>query len=191
MKKKKLIFQSFLILLIFTNNCLADLQKDLINKLTATKTLSFNFKQIIEEKEETGKCFIKYPMLMKCDYQNLKQKSIISNGRTVAIIKKKYKKIYLYPIGKTQLSTILKKEKILALIRNSKPSITKTNTIKYEFIDKKSNKLQMFFDKNSLELKGWETTDAYSNNVIFEINNIKVNEIIDDEFFTIPKEEDL
>ena len=191
MKKKKLIFQSFLILLIFTNNCLADLQKDLINKLTATKTLSFNFKQIIEEKEETGKCFIKYPMLMKCDYQNLKQKSIISNGRTVAIIKKKYKKIYLYPIGKTQLSTILKKEKILALIRNSKPSITKTNTIKYEFIDKKSNKLQMYFDKNSLELKGWETTDAYSNNVIFEINNIKVNEIIDDEFFTIPKEEDL
>ena len=191
MKKKKLIFQSFLIFLIFTNNCLADLQKDLINKLTATKTLSFNFKQIIEEKEETGKCFIKYPMLMKCDYQNLKQKSIISNGRTVAIIKKKYKKIYLYPIGKTQLSTILKKEKILALIRNSKPSITKTNTIKYEFIDKKSNKLQMFFDKNSLELKGWETTDAYSNNVIFEINNIKVNEIIDDEFFTIPKEEDL
>ena len=190
-KKKKLIFQSFLIFLIFTNNCLADLQKDLINKLTATKTLSFNFKQIIEEKEETGKCFIKYPMLMKCDYQNLKQKSIISNGRTVAIIKKKYKKIYLYPIGKTQLSTILKKEKILALIRNSKPSITKTNTIKYEFIDKKSNKLQMFFDKNSLELKGWETTDAYSNNVIFEINNIKVNEIIDDEFFTIPKEEDL
>ena len=148
MKKKKLIFQSFLILLIFTNNCLADLQKDLINKLTATKTLSFNFKQIIEEKEETGKCFIKYPMLMKCDYQNLKQKIIISNGRTVAIIKKKYKKIYLYPIGKTQLSTILKKEKILALIRNSKPSITKTNTIKYEFIDKKLNKLQMFFDKN-------------------------------------------
>ena len=124
---------------------------------------------------------------MKCDYQNLKQKSIISNGRTVAIIKKKYKKIYLYPIGKTQLSTILKKEKILALIRNSKPSITKTNTIKYEFIDKKLNKLQMFFDKNSLELKGWETTDAYSNNVIFEINNIKFNEIIDDQFFTIPK----
>ena len=190
---KKLIFsfKIFFIYFLFINLSFADLQKELINKITATKTLSFNFIQKIEEKEEIGNCFIKYPLLMKCNYKNLKQKSIISNGRTVAIIKKKYKKIYLYPIGKTQLSTILKKEKILALIRNSKPSITKTNTIKYEFIDKKLNKLQMFFDKNSLELKGWETTDAYSNNVIFEINNIKVNEIIDDEYFTIPKEEDL
>ena len=38
---------------------------------------------------------------MKCEYKNSKQKTIISNGKTVAIIKKKYKKIYLYPIKKT------------------------------------------------------------------------------------------
>ncbi|RUA15146.1 MAG: outer membrane lipoprotein carrier protein LolA, partial [Alphaproteobacteria bacterium] len=45
--------------------------------------------------------------------------------------------------------------------------------------------------KNSLEFKGWETKDAYSNNVSFIISNLKVNKIIDDEFFKIPKEEDL
>ena len=74
---------------------LADLQKKLINKLTATHTLSFDFKQKISNKEETGNCFIKYPLLMKCNYQNLKQKTIISNGKTVAIIKKNTKKFII------------------------------------------------------------------------------------------------
>ena len=63
-----------------------------LNKLTETKTLTFSFKQKISDKEEMGNCFIKYPLLMKCNYQNLKQKIIISNGKTVAIIKKKIQK---------------------------------------------------------------------------------------------------
>ena len=101
----------------------------------------------IEEKEEIGKCFIKYPLLMKCDYQNLKQKSVISDGKTVAIIKKKYKKIYYYPIKTTPLFTILKKEKILYVIRNNKPTKIDSNIIEFEFVDKKSNKLfsKIFF----------------------------------------------
>ena len=90
---KKFIISIFLIYFISTTTIFADIQKDLVNKLTATKTLSFDFKQKIEgSEEETGKCFIKYPLLMKCDYQNLKQKSVISNGKTVAIIKKKIQK---------------------------------------------------------------------------------------------------
>ena len=100
---------------------MADLQKNLINKITATKTLSFNFKQKIAEKVEFGNCYIKYPLLMKCIYQNLKQKSVISNGRTVAIIKKKYKKIYYYPIKRTPLFTILKNpSSIILLVFKSK-----------------------------------------------------------------------
>ena len=170
---------------------LADLQKDLINKLTATKTLSFDFKQKISDKEETGNCFIKYPLLMKCNYQNLKQKTIISNGKTVAIIKKKYKKIYYYPIQATPLFFILKKEKIINLIRKNKPTKINSSLIEFEFIDKKKNKIKIFFDKNSLEFKGWETKDSYSNNVSFTINNLKTNNQIIDDFFKIPKEEDL
>ena len=53
---------------------LADLQKNLINKLTAIKTLSFDFKQKISDKEEIGNCFIKYPLLMKCNYEDFKKK---------------------------------------------------------------------------------------------------------------------
>ena len=49
----------------------------------------------------------------------------------------------------------------------------------------------MFFDKKSLELKGWKTKDAYSNNVSFVIKNLKTNTQIVDDFFKIPREEDL
>ena len=170
---------------------LADLQKNLINKLTATKTLSFDFKQKISDKEEIGNCFIKYPLLMKCNYQNLKQKTIISNGKTVAVIKKKYKKIYYYPIKLTPLFFILKKEKIINLIRKNQPTEINAGLIEFEFIDQKTNKVKILFDKNSLEFKGWKTKDVYSNNVSFTINNLKINNQIVDDFFKIPKEEDL
>ena len=190
---KKLFFllNIFFIYLFSINVSLADLQKNLINKLTATKTLSFDFKQKISDKEETGNCFIKYPLLMKCNYQNLKQKTIISNGKTVAVIKKKYKKIYYYPIKSTPLFFILKKEKIINLIRKNKPTKINSSLIEFEFIDKKTNRIKILFDKNSLEFKGWETRDAYSNNVSFTINNLKTNNQIIDDFFKIPKEEDL
>ena len=190
---KKLFFllKIFFIYLFSINVSLADLQKNLINKLTATKTLSFDFKQKISDKEEIGNCFIKYPLLMKCNYQNLKQKTVISNGKTVAVIKKKYKKIYYYPIKATPLFTILNKKKILNLIKNNKPTYIGLNIVEFEFVDKKSNKLKILFDKNTLEFKGWETKDAYSNNVSFLISNLKTNNQIVDDFFKIPKEEDL
>ena len=190
---KKLFFllNIFFIYLFSVSASLADLQKNLINKLTATKTLSFDFKQKISDKEEMGNCFIKYPLLMKCNYQNLKQKTVISNGKTVAVIKKKYKKIYYYPIKATPLFFILKKEKIINLIRKNKPTKINSSLIEFEFIDKKTNRIKILFDKNSLEFKGWETKDSYSNNVSFTINNLKTNNQIVDDFFKIPNEKDL
>ncbi len=128
---------------------------------------------------------------MKCNYQNLKQKTIISNGKKVAIIKKKYKKIYSYPIKSTPLFFILQKDKIINLIKKTQPIKVNSNLIKFEFVDKKTNKVKIFFDKNSLEFKGWETKDVYSNNVSFIIDNLKTNNQIMDDFFKIPKEKDL
>jgi len=185
------LLKIFFLFLLSINIVLADLQKNLINKLTATQTLTFDFKQKIADKEEIGNCFVKYPLLMKCNYKNSKEKTIISNGKTVAIIKKKYKKIYLYPIKSTPLSFILEKEKIIDLVRKSMPSELNSNLIGFIFADKKKNKVKMLFDKNSLELKGWETNDAYSNKVSFEINNLIINNQIVDDFFKIPQEKDL
>ena len=190
-KKSFFILNIFITYFFFINISSADLQTKLINKLTATKTLSFDFKQKISDKEETGNCFIKYPLLMRCNYQNIKQKTIISNSKTVAVIKKRYKKIYLYPIKATPLFFILKKEKIINLIRQNKPNKINSNMIEFEFIDQKTNKVKIFFDKNSLNFKGWKTRDSYSNDVSFEINNLKTNIQIVDSFFKIPQEKDL
>tara|TARA_B100001123_G_C15039161_1_gene918744 strand:- start:61 stop:639 length:579 start_codon:yes stop_codon:yes gene_type:complete len=178
-------------LLILINTSHADIQKDLVNKITATKTLTFNFSQQIGEKMEYGHCFIKYPLLMKCNYEENKQKSVISNGNVVAVIKKKYKKIYYYPIQSTPLSVLLKKEKILNLVRNSQPIQINSNEIIFQLADKKSNIVNIYFDKKTLDLKGWKTKDNYSNDVSFVISNLESNKIIEDSFFKIPKQKDL
>ena len=77
------------------------------------------------------------------------------------------------------------------MIEISEPVKVDSNSVGFTFVDKKSNKLKIIFDKTKLELKGWKTEDAYSNSVNFIINNLKTNNQIVDSFFKIPKEEDL
>ena len=176
--------------LFFTDYSQANFKEKLINKLKTTDTLYFNFIQIIGEKKEVGNCHIKYPLLMKCEYPK-KKKSIIANGKKFAIVKRRYKKIYHYPLKKTPLFYLLKKENILNLVQNYEPIIIDSYILKYELIENNSNKLKIFFDKNSLELSGWKTTDSYSNEVSFLIRNIEKNILIKNEIFKIPREEDL
>jgi len=190
--KKIIFFLKITTIYLFTIAiCSADLQQNIIKKLTSTKTMTFNFQQKIEEKKEVGTCFIKYPLLIKCEYKNAKGKTLISNGKSIAIIKKKYKKIYRYPIESTPLFVILDKDKVLNLIKNTRPSKIDSNTIEFEFTNKKLNKLIILFNSKNLEFKGWKTVDAYSNNVSFLISDTKINNQIVDSFFIIPKEEDL
>ena len=175
---------------LFFNNSEANLQEKLLNKYKTINTLSFDFTQKIGDKIEFGNCYIKYPLLMKCEYPK-KKKIIITNGKKLAIVKKRYKKIYYYPLKKTPLFYILNKESISNVIKNYQPSLINSNLIEYELKDNNSNKINIFFGKNSLELSGWKTTDAYSNEVLFFIRNIETNILIKNEFFEIPKEEDL
>jgi len=189
-KKLNIIFLTFFFYLFFVNFSQANFQEKLINKYKTINTLSFDFTQKIGEKVEFGNCYIKYPLLMKCEYPK-KKKSIIANGKRFVIIKKKYKKIYHYSLKKTPLIYLLKKEIILNLIENSEPLNVDSNIIKYELIVNNSNKIKIFFDKNTLELLGWKTIDVYSNEVSFLFRNIETNILIKNEIFKIPKEEDL
>ena len=109
----------------------------------------------------------------------------------LAIVKKRYKKIYHYPLKKTPLFYLLKKENILNLVQNYEPITIDSNILEYELIENNSNKLKVFFDKNSLEILGWKTVDAYSNEVSFFFKNIETNIPIKNEIFKIPREEDL
>ena len=111
-KKINLSLLTIFFCLFSINYSQANFQEQLINKYKTINTLSFDFTQRIGDKVELGNCYIKYPLLMKCEYPK-KKKSIIANGKTFAIVKRRYKKIYYYPLKKTPLFYLLNKENIL------------------------------------------------------------------------------
>ena len=187
---KKKINLSLLIIfffLFFINYSQANFQEQLINKYKTINTLSFDFTQTVGDKVEFGNCYIKYPLLMKCEYPK-KNKSIIANGNKFAIVKKRYKKIYYYSLKKTPLFYLLNKENILDVIQNNEPLLMNSDLIEYELTDNNLNKINIFFDRNSYNLIGWQTEDIYQNLVITFIYNIKKNSKIDDKLFKLPKQ---
>jgi len=188
-KKNNFILVTILFFIFYNSYALANFEKKLIENFKLINTLSFDFTQKIGDKIEFGNCHIKYPLLMRCEYPK-KRKSIISNGKKFAIVKKRYKKIYFYPLKKTPLFFLLKKENFLNLVNNYDSIEVEPNILEYEVIDDNENKIKIFFDKNSTELLGWKTIDAYSNEVSFLIRNVKKNILIENSFFKIPKKED-
>ena len=187
---RNLILINIILSLFFSNSSYANFQEKLINKYEKVDSLYFDFTQKIGDKTEVGNCYIKYPLLMKCEYPK-KNKSIITNGKKLAIVKKRYKKIYYYPLNKTPLFHILNKKTILDVIINYKPKVIDTDLIQYELVDDNSNIINIFFNKNTLEFLGWKTIDSYSNEVNFLIKNVKINVIVKNEIFKIPKIDDL
>ena len=189
-KKFNFVLLTVLICLFLTSYSQANFQERLIEKYKTTDTLYFDFTQKIGEKVESGNCYIKYPLLMKCEYPK-KKKTIIANGKKIAIVKRRYKKIYNYPLKKTPLFFLLNKKNILNVLQKYQPNLINPNVIEYKLIDNTSNIINIFFNKNTLELSGWKTIDAYSNEVSFLIKNTKTNILIKNEIFKIPREEDL
>ena len=58
----------------------------------------------------------------------------------------------------------------------------------YNFsIKKNDNNINIFFDKKSYDLIGWQTEDIYQNLVITFIYNIEKNKKIDEKLFKLPK----
>ena len=190
LKIKKIFFASFFLFFFSINLSYSDIQEDLTNKYKSINTLTFNFTQKVGDKIETGNCYIQYSLLMSCEYPK-KKKFIIVDGKKFAIVKKRYKKIYYYPLKKTPLYFLLDKEKILNLVKNYKPFSINKDVIEYEVEGKKSSKLKIFFSRKNLDLLGWKTIDAYSNQVNFIIKDLKINLLIEKSNFKIPKEEDL
>ena len=117
-KKYYLLFKVLIIFSFLTNPVYAELKDELIKKIQDTNTLSFKFKQNIANKIETGDCIIKYPKLIKCDYNDSYKKRLISNGKTLVIIQRRYKKIFYYPLSTTPLYFILDKKLLVDFINS-------------------------------------------------------------------------
>ena len=50
-----------------------------------------------------------------------------------------------------------------------------------------NNEITVFFDRNSLDLKGWQIIDQYNNNINFTLNIIAKNDIFEKSTFKIPE----
>ena len=50
-----------------------------------------------------------------------------------------------------------------------------------------NNEITVFFDRNSLDLKGWQIIDQYNNNINFTLNIISKNDIFEKSTFKIPE----
>ena len=75
------------------------------------------------------------------------------------------------------------------LINQIKNLVSRTIENKYlNFtLVKNNNKINIFFDNQTLNLIGWQTEDIYQNLVITFIYKVKLNQKIDKNIFKLPK----
>jgi len=184
MKNINILIISFLI--FFNNPLQAALKDQIILNLKKTKNMTFNFKQTIGKKTEEGKCTIKYLKKIYCSYNNLNKKIMVSDGKSLVIKNQVNNQYYIYPLKRTPLELILDKNYLINQIKNLEGRNVENKFINFTLVSN-DNKINIFFDNQTLNLIGWQTEDIYQNLVITYISNIKLNQKIDKKIFKLPK----
>jgi len=182
-----LFFKKFFLVLLFASfsfNLSANEKDKILHQLHNLNSLEFTFDQLINEKTEKGSCLLEFPGKLKCDYFDNKQKEIVINNRRLAITQKRYDKTYHYPISKSPFLNILYKDKLLEIVKSGKLELS-DKAIKLIYSDE--DEIVVFFDKKTLDLKGWKITDQYNNNINFSLKIIAKNNVYKKETFKIPK----
>ena len=173
-------------ILNFYNLAFSSSKEKIILKMKQTNNLSFNFIQTIDEKKENGSCVIKYPKKIFCEYNNLNKKIIVSNGKSLVIKNRNNPSYYIYPLKKTPLELLLNKEYLISKINTLKSKNVETKYINFKIFEN-SNEINIFFDKKTYDLVGWQTEDIYQNLSITFISDVKSNQKIDNNIFILPK----
>ena len=84
-----------LLFLFFFTNTYANNKNRIIENLKNINNLNFKFEQNINGKIENGKCTIKYPKKIFCEYSKSNNKILVSNGRSLVV--KTKASYYRYP----------------------------------------------------------------------------------------------
>ena len=177
-------FILFCLLIGFSNSAQSSIKENVIDKLIATKNLSFNFEQNINGKIEKGNCIIEYPKKIFCKYTNKNNKILVSNGRSL-VIKNKSGSYYRYSIKRTPLNYILDKDFLISEIKILKERIIDDKFINFKILTEE-NEINIFFDKKNFNLIGWQTLDVYQNLNITFISSLKINQILEKNTFKLP-----
>ena len=174
------------LILIFFLPLQASLKEEIILNLKKTNNLTFAFKQTVDEKTEEGNCIIEYPKKIFCLYNNSNKKIMVSNGKMLVIKNQESNLGYVYRLNKTPLELILDKNYLINQIEKLEGRIVNDKYFNIT-LEKNDNKINIFFDKQTLSLIGWQTEDIYQNLVITFISKIKINQKIDKNIFKLPQ----
>ena len=181
-----MFFRKLFLILLFTSfsfNLSANQKDQIITQLNNLNSLEFAFNQLVNGNLEKGSCLLEFPGKLKCEYFNDKQKELVINNKRLAITQKKYNKTYYYPISKSPFLNILYKDKLLKIVKSGKLELTE-QLIKLIYLNESD--ITVFFDKKTLNLKGWEIVDQYNNDINFSLNIISKNDVYKKGTFKIP-----
>ena len=181
-KSFKKIFLTLVFILVSANISAIE-RHQIINQLNDLNSLEFTFDQLINEKTEKGSCILEFPGKLKCNYFDNKKKELVINNKRLAITQKRYNKTYHYPISKSPFLNILYKDKLLEIIQSGELELT-NQAIKLIYLGE--NKITIFFDRITLDLKGWQITDQYNNNINFSLKIVSKNDVYKKKVFKIP-----
>ena len=161
----------------------AEVKEKIIQNLKDTKNLDFRFEQNVNGKIENGNCTIEYQKKIFCEYARSNNKILVSNGKSLVI--KTRTSYYRYPLEKTALNLILDKNFLINKIYDLEERIVDNSLINFTILDG-DNEVNIFFDKQTYDLIGWQNTDVYQNFNITFISSIRKNRVISKNLFKIP-----
>ncbi len=182
--KKYLIF---FFIFFFNINVQSSSNQKIINHLENINSLQFKFTQRIDNNNiEKGECIILYPKKIFCEYHDIYNKILVSNGKSLIINSDKIKNYYRYPLDKTPLNFILDRKFLISKMNEAEDDINYPFYYVFNF-EYEKNLIKVFFDKESLDLMGWETKDIYQNLIQTFLSDININIDVDEKIFSIQK----
>ncbi len=175
----------FLIFFLFLSASVsnAEIKDKIVQNLKDTENLDFKFEQNINGKIENGNCTIEYPKKIFCEYSKSNKKILVSNGKSLVI--KTRTSYYRYPLKKTALNLILDKNFLINKIYELEERIVDESLVNFTILDG-DKKINIFFDKKTYDLVGWQNTDIYQNFNITFLSLIKKNRLLPKNLFKIP-----
>ena len=177
----------FCLVFFFSINVQSSSNQKIINHLENINSVQFKFIQRIDNnKIEKGECIILYPKKIFCEYYDIYNKILVSNGKSLVINSDKIKNYYRYPLDKTPLNFILDKKFLISKMKDVEDD--KNYPFYYVFnFEYEDNLIKVFFDKESLDLIGWETKDIYQNLIQTFLSDVNVNIEVEEKLFSIQK----
>ena len=114
--------------------------------------MSFKFIQKIGKKTEKGDCIISYPKKILCKYDDIYNKILVSNGKSLVINSQKITNYLRYELKDTPLNLILNKKFLLDKLDQVETIEENDETFSFK-ISHNNNLLNIFLIKLVTKLK--------------------------------------